>query len=467
MARVVFLQRLAEEWLGVMYISSMLKSHGHQCNVYVEPLERGDIVKKALAEPADIIAFSCLTSDYHWALRKAEAIKNHSNALIVFGGTHITLNPDEAIQSPNIDVICRDEGEYPMLELAEAIDRHEDFSKIRNLWVKKNGTVVKNEMRNLVADLDSLPHPDRELYAKYPFFKIRGKRPLHLSRGCPYDCSYCHNTSKKTLFRGKGKYVRWRSMESVLAEIEEIKRKSFVTVLHFIDDGFGVDREWLKTFVERLATQGGERLALQANMRADMVTEDLCETFGDYGAHHLRIRIAVECGDEKYRREILRKSISNEDLIQAADLFHRHGIDFLTYNMVGLPGETLDQALETLRLNMQLRPSLAICFVYQPYPGTALSDYALRKGFLTPEMLQRMGTPEYQGFYRSRSVLTQKNIREVENLHKIFGTVTGYPFLFPLVKPIVRTRALSSFLLLVYQVYVRKEILERRLRDKY
>lgn len=466
MAKIVFLQQLAEEWLGVMYISSMLKSHGHQCDVYVEPLEKGDIVKRALSEPADIIAFSCLTSDYHWALKKAEAIKRHSDALIVFGGTHITLNPDEAILNPNVDIICRGEGEYPMLELAEAIDRHEDFSEIRNLWVKRDAAIVKNEIRDLIEDLDSLPYPDRGLYAKYPFFRTRGKRPLHLSRGCPYECSYCHNASKKALFKDKGKYIRWRSLESVLAEIDEIKRKSFVTVLHFIDDGFGINREWLKTFVGRLAS-GGKRLALQANMRADMITEDLCETFKDYGIHHLRIRIAVECGDENYRREILRKNISNEDLVRAANLLHRYRIDFITYNMVGLPGETLEQALETLRLNLQLRPSLAICFVYQPYPGTALSDYALRNGFITPQMLQKLGTPEYQGVYYSKSVLAQEDIREVENLHKIFGVVTRYPSLFSLVKPTISVQALSPVLLLFYKVYIHKAVFQRRLRDKY
>jgi radical SAM superfamily enzyme YgiQ (UPF0313 family) len=466
-ARIVFVQQLAEEWLGVMYISSMLKSHGHQCDVYVEPLEKGDVVERALSDAPDVVAFSCLTSDYHWALGKAGAVKKHSDALTIFGGTHITLNPGEAILNPDVDLICQGEGEYPMLELAEAIDRREDLHEIQNLWAKKNGTVVKNEMRNLIEDLDSLPHPDRELYAKYPFFTRRGKRPLHLGRGCPYECSYCHNPSKKALFKGKGKYVRWRSMEDVLVEIDEIKAKSFVTVLHFIDDGFGINREWLKDFLARLSTRGGIRPAIQANMRADMVTEDLCEVFRDYGVHLLRLRIAVECGDEKYRHEILRKNILNADLIRAASLFHKYHIDFITYNMVGLPGETLEQALETLRLNVQLRPSQAICFVYQPYPGTELSDYALRNGFLTSQMLERMGTPEYQGFYHSASVLTQRDIKKIENLQKVFGVASRHPFLFPLAQRIVRMEALSPLLARFYGVYIRERLLRRRLRDRY
>ncbi|MBN1134952.1 MAG: cobalamin-dependent protein, partial [Anaerolineae bacterium] len=272
MAKIAFLQQLAEEWLGVMYISSMLKSHGHQCDVFVEPLEKGDIVTRALSDTPDVIAFSCLASDYYWALQKAQAVKARSDVLVVFGGTHVTLNPDQVLSNPNVDIVCQGEGEYPMLELAEAIDRHADLTRLSNLWVKHNGSIVRNEMRNLIEDLDSLPHPDRDLYDKYPFFRRRGKRPLHLGRGCPYECAYCHNARKKALFRDKGKYVRWRSAEGVLAEIDEIKAHGFVTVLHFIDDSFGINREWLKDFLARLARSGGPRLAIQANMRADMVT---------------------------------------------------------------------------------------------------------------------------------------------------------------------------------------------------
>ena len=467
MAKIVFLQQLAEEWLGVMYISSMLKSHGHQCQVYVEPLEKGDMAEAVLSDPPDIVAFSCLTSDFHWALGKASALKKRSEVLTVFGGTHITLNPDEAISHPDVDIICRGEGEYPMLELAEAIDQHEDPSQIGGLWVKKNGAIVKNEMRYLIEDLDSLPYPDRELYGKYPFFQRRGKRPLHLSRGCPYECSYCHNVSKKALFKGKGKYVRWRSKESILAEIDEIRRKNFVTVLHVTDDAFGINGEWLKDFLARLSNHEGERLIIHANLRADMVTEDLCQAFSDYGAHLFRLRIAVECGDETYRQEVLKKNVWNEDLFQAAHLFHKYNIDFLTYNMVGLPGETLEQAWETLRLNVQLRPSMAICFVYQPYPGTALCDYALEHGVLSHEMLQKMGTAEYQGFYHSSSVLNQEDIKKIENLQKVFGIVARHSSLLPMAELIVRNERFSPILTQLYRAYVRQTLLKRRLRDKY
>ena len=199
-------------------------------------------------------------------------------------------------------------------------------------------------------------------------------------------------------------------------------------VLHIIDDSFGVNGDWLAEFLNRLSRLEGEKLVLQASMRADKVTEEISETFKAYGARFLRLRFAVECGNEDYRRQILKKNISNEALIQAAELFHRHKIRFVTYNILGLPGETLELALETLRLNMQLRPYYAICFIFQPFPGTPLADYALHEGFLTPQSLKTLGTTEHTGFYHTKNPLKQKDIERVENLHSIFSLVTRFPY---------------------------------------
>jgi len=467
MAKVIFLQELAEEWLGIMYISSMLKSRGHSCDVYVEPLEKENIVKKVISDSPDIVAFSCLTHDFYWAINKARQIRKHSKAFIIFGGTHITLNADKVFPDPNIDAICLGEGEYPLTELADAIDNNEDYSTIKNLWVCIDGKIVKNELRFLIEDLDFLPFPDRKFYYKYPFFKKRGKRPLHFGRGCPYDCTYCHNSSKKALFKNKGKYVRWRSKESVLAEIGEIKKNGYVKVLHFIDDSFGINSKWLIDFIKSLMKESGERVALQASMRADMVTEELCEVFKDYGIQYMRLRIAVECGDEDFRIKTIKKIISNQALVKATEYFNRYKIDFLTYNIVGLPGESLALALKTLELNIKLKPALAICFMFQPYPGTELADYALSIGSITKEMLMKLGTREYGGMYHSRSVLIQKDIKKIENLHKVFGFLVNKPLFLPLAKFFIRFRIFFPFFSLFYKLHIRAILRKRQLRDKY
>jgi len=462
--KVVFLQSMAEEWLGPMCLSSLLKARGHACEIYVEALEEGDFIKKALESSPDVVAFSCLASDFPWAVRMASEIKRQRPVLVILGGTHVTLNPDESLAPPAIDVVCIGEGEYPMAELADALSRGQDFSGIGNLWLKKNGRVVKNEIRNLVEDLDSLPFPDRKLYAKYPFFAGRGKRPVHLGRGCPYDCSFCHNSSKKRIFEGKGRYVRWRSQENILAEIQEIEQQEYVKVIHFIDDSFGTNKDWLEELLGKLAERTKTRHIIQASMRADMVSEDLCRAFSDYGTSNLRLRIAVETGNEEFRKSVLGKDLSNQALIRAAGLFKKYKIHFMTYSILGLPGETFPMAIETLKMNMKLRPSMAICFIFQPYPGTVLTTFALEKGYLSPERLSKLGSPEFSGQYHSRSVLTQKDIHKAENLQKVFGLVVRYPFLFYFFRVIVPYRVFSRPLFLLYRLHLRF-LLSRRLQQ--
>jgi len=467
MAKVLFLQQTHEEWLGVMYLSAMLKARGHQCDILVEPLEKDDLASAVPRMRPDILAVSCLTSDYHWATAQVKKIKRASDPLVVFGGTHVTLDPEESIADPSVDVICRGEGELPLAELADAVDRGGDYTSIANLWVKTETGVIRNEMGNLVEDLDSLPFPDRGLYTRYEFFQRRGKRSLALGRGCPYACAHCHNSAKRAVFKDKGRYVRWRSRENILDEIDALLETEFVTVLHFIDDSFGANQGWLVELVRDLVARRGSSVALQANMRADLVTEELCAALGEYGADKLRLRIAVETGNEDYRRRILKKNISDDELVGAADTLNRYGIDFVTYNMLGLPGESYAEALETLRFNCRMKPALALCFVFQPFPGTELARFAVEKGFLPPENLGRMGTAEYGGFFHSRSPLIQPEIEKIENLHAVFGFVASHPIFVPLAGAFCRITVLAPLFRLFYRAYLRWILWRRKSRDAY
>ena len=450
-----------------MYLSSVLKEHGHRTAVIVESLETDDLANLALREEADIFAFSPLVTDVQWSLSLAGSLKETTDALVVLGGTHVTLNPEETIANPAVDIICRGEGEHALLELADAVDSGADWSGIPNLWVKQNGRTVRNEFRCLVEDLDSLPFPDRTLYARYAALREWGKRPLHIGRGCPYSCSYCHNASKRDLVADKGRYVRWRSVESVVQEIDAMAQTSTFKVLHFVDDGFGINQRWLAEFLPKLSAAFDDPPAIFANMRADMVTEELCATFADYGPGRMRLRIAVECGDEDYRQRVLRKTISDADLRRAAALFHDHRIRFATYNMVGLPGETLDQAIATLRLNVELRPTDAYCFIYQPFPGTKLAKLALETGAIDASALAEAGAEGFRGTFESFSPLSQPNTVELENVQRLFGIVIKAPWLFPVARRLVGVRWLAPVLRMIYQAHLRMVVRQRRRVDGY
>ena len=169
MVKVAFIQNIAYEYLGLMYLSSILKERGHEVEVFI-----GNGNKKMLEQVIEynpsVVGFSCSTGLHKWSLSFAKEIKKSVNAFILFGGPHPTFFP-EIINEPEIDGVCIGEGEFSLLELSANLSDGKDVSAIKNFWFKSpDGKIIKNEPRPLIEDLDRQPFPDRDLYySKYPF----------------------------------------------------------------------------------------------------------------------------------------------------------------------------------------------------------------------------------------------------------------------------------------------------------
>jgi hypothetical protein len=79
---------------------------------------------------------------------------------------------------------------------------------------------------------------------------------------------------------------------------------------------------------------------------------------------------------------VIRKQSKNEHIVEGARLLREKGIKVLTTNMIGLPGETLDNALETVELNMRLKSDYVRANTFLLFPGLPLVEYARQKGFV-------------------------------------------------------------------------------------
>ena len=190
MAKIVFLQDIVYEYFGVMYISSYLKQHGHDCDVIIEYAEK-DWLDALIKSKPDVVGFSILTGSYKWALERAKIVKEKLGVPVLFGGVHVYLNPQSVIKEEQIDIICTGEGEVPVLQLLDSFKEKTFSYDVKGFWYKlPDGTVKKNPASKLVDDLDSLPFADREMYYKYPAIRDRNILPMLGSRGCPYTCSY-------------------------------------------------------------------------------------------------------------------------------------------------------------------------------------------------------------------------------------------------------------------------------------
>jgi anaerobic magnesium-protoporphyrin IX monomethyl ester cyclase len=181
------------EPLGLMHISALLKQHGHVCDAF-DLAEETDLVAAVRERDPQLLAFSAVSGLHRRLVCASREILEELDVLSIFGGPHPTYFP-EMIEEEGVDVICRGEGEYPMLELVEALEAGANFRTIPNLWVKQDGQIHRNQLRPFVQNLDDLPWPDRELFATFSQLHTGNARSFMGGRGCPYDCTYAPNAT--------------------------------------------------------------------------------------------------------------------------------------------------------------------------------------------------------------------------------------------------------------------------------
>ena len=453
MIKVVFLQNIWFEFMGPMYLSASLKSAKHDCRMLIGD-SFADFKPDLLVNPPDVIAFSTMTGMHPWVVEVAGSIKGFlPQCLIVVGGPHPTFFP-EIIKETAIDIICRGEGEDAIVELADALASKVKYENILNLWVKlEDGSIIKNDVRSLQQDLDILPVPDRTLYSAYPELSGTTVKVVISSRGCPFDCTFCFNHQMAELYRGKGRYVRHRSPAGVIAEIQSIKDNEQVKRIYFADDTFALDRNWLKDFLPLY----GEKIGLPFHclIRINQIDRDIAGMMRKNGCE--TVFFGIESGDETIRNEVLKKAITDADIRSGAAILRQAGITFRTYNIVGFPGETFDEALKTVALNIEIETDFPWCSIFMPYPGTQLAEYAMEHGYLSDNhQVNSLGSS-----FHITSILKNPDSRRIINLHKFFQTAVVAPYLLPLIKLLVRLPENPLFRLwfslVYYLLYVRSE----------
>jgi len=366
---------------GIGSLSAVLKKAGHETALqYLY----GSYDIKALLEKVKqfepgILAITAVSFQYKYIKKMLAEIKNihGSKIFTICGGPHISLAPLELEKTLGLDAICIGEGEYPLLELANKLQSGEDITNIENIWVKKDGKIYQNPNRPLISDIDSLPFGDRGLFNYREIVNSDYDRAIFMcSRGCPYSCTYCCNSGLRGL--QEGKYVRFRSIENVLAEIKEVISNYNVKYIYLNDDVFTENREYVSNFCSRYKEEIGYPFEL--NTRVEHLTPEMLQSLKDAGCY--RVAMGIEQGDEKFRREILNRRMSNEKIEAAFELTKKAGIRTKSFNIVGFPFETYDIHMETVKINRKVQPSSLVVYVFEPYPGTPLYDMCIKNHFI-------------------------------------------------------------------------------------
>ncbi|MFN2290592.1 MAG: B12-binding domain-containing radical SAM protein [Anaerolineae bacterium] len=428
--RVLFVEKQIDyEPLGLLYLSSVLRRAGHQVRLAVA--SDVDPVQVAREWRPDVVGYSVYTGSQTYYRDLNLRIKEVVDTVSAFGGPHPTYFP-EYVEEPGVDAVCIGEGEDAILDLVATLAAGKPLTGIENWWIKRNGNVERNPVRGLENDLDVLPFPDRELlYEQDAFTRQSGIKHFITSRGCPYDCTYCFNHALAEIYRGRGKRLRQMSVRRVIEEVKGVQSRYPMQFVVFLDDLFIVYEDWLRELADRFPREVG--LPFFCNVRANLVTPVKVALLKEAGC--ASVGMGLETGNPGLRNELLKRNLGNEQIIEASRLVREAGIHLLTTNMLGLPGGSLANDLETLALNHACKPAYANAFLYQPYPRTELGEYAREHGHVEGSL------DDIDPSAWERSVLqfaTPEEKRQIENLNKLFALAVEWPRLTGLVQWLIR-----------------------------
>ena len=409
--------------MGVAYLSAVLKEKRHVTNLICPySFSERDISDKIEEFKPDLIAVSSVTDQIELAKKIVNFIYGKYKLPIILGGNHATVDPEGSIAIKGLLGICIGESEEALLELVEALEQKKDYSKIKNFWFKINGKIVKNPIRVLIQDLDKMPFPDRDLFDG--LIDTTDELEFMGSRGCPYQCSYCINRTLMKAYRGCGKYVRFRSVDNLLAEIKQALSKYKTAKILFHDDTFTLDKKWLKEFSDKYPKEIG--MPYVANGRVETMDEEVVKLLKESGC--VEIKIGVEVGNEELRKKVLNRNMTNEQIINVFRLCKKYGLLATSFNMVGLPYETEENVKETIALNKKIKPLRMGVSIFRPYPGTELYGVCKKNGWISDRKIV--------SYFEDVSILNmpQLPVSKIRYYYKLFRLGVYHPVLFVFAK---------------------------------
>ena len=337
-------------------------------------MEFNDLEREIRDFKPDLVGIYCLTFTYIDCLRTAATIKRtNPKTKVCIGGFHATLYPEETLSQGDVDIVILGEGEQPVLDLVNYMDKGiPDIRDICGLGFKENGSLSINQNRPVMKNLEDIPFPDYDLIDIHRYSHVLGRGNINLaiesSRGCPFGCVFCDIRHTK---------FRYRSAESIVDEIERLVDKgvhSFFTV----DDNLTVDKKRVIKLCEMIVERK-LKIDFKVSSRVDTVNEEVLYHLTQAGCS--RLSIGMESSKQKYL-DFLGKNVTVDKIIKTIQSAHKVGLPFFAYVMIGLPDQTRDEMMEEvdfLRYHKVEYASFSLCTIY---PKTLLYYQCLENGQL-------------------------------------------------------------------------------------
>ena len=375
---------------GLASLSAVLKQGGHSVELYhlTYMPAKAEFIDRVKGYDPGIIGISIRTNALGFAAEMAAWLDEEMPDVYVMAGMyHPSLAPEETICLRGIDAICLGEGEYVCLDFVDFFAKSgEPDINADSFWVKdRDGVIHKNPIRPFVADLDTLPFPDIDIF-DYRNLRSNAQQntaEVIVSRGCIFSCTYCANAQLRNIYPDKTHYARFRSPENAIRLLERVLEKDpNIECFSFNDAILNVFADWFYAFTALYKRRIKKKYV--CNLRIDLLDEKMINELADSGCY--LVTIGLEIGNEEYRKKYLNRVMKNDHIVEVSHMLKSAGIIVNAYNIIGLPYETLALSLETVKLNAQMHTDNVIISMFQPFPSTRLREIAEEAGFLDPDV---------------------------------------------------------------------------------
>lgn len=372
-------------WTMGYFIPAERKVKLLQCNGDVTE----DLIAKIGSFAPDLIATSCYSNQRGIVKGMLTRVRREFPHIpVLVGGCYTSFEPNEVIAEPWLDMICVGEGEDALIELCDRIYAKKDYSDVKNIWLKKDGKIVKNAVRQPVC-LDDLGDPDWDIFDPAHIYQ-----PFHGSyfrvgmvefgRGCPYFCTYCANHKYLELYKDyKSQYFRHRNPRKFVERLKLLKKKYALEIIYFQEGTFLTMRDEV---LEELAELYEKEIGLPCiiittvpsinDRRLKALSQMKC----------IYINLGIEEGNPEFREKVLKRKMSNQQIVHAFQLLKKYGIYSAAYNVIGFPHENRADIFKSIELNRQCDPDSVYPQIFYPIEGSELRDLCIKEGFFDPAL---------------------------------------------------------------------------------
>jgi radical SAM superfamily enzyme YgiQ (UPF0313 family) len=372
--------------LGLAYIAAMLTKNGYNTKVYDADVEKAGFygLKRIIERYSpDIVGITTTSFTFLQAKLTAQIVRKLlPEAVILIGGPHVSIYPEEILLNTVFDIAIVGEGENTIVELVEKLETNSNLDSVKGIVFRRNGKIYQTEPRPLIEDLDSLPFPERGLLPNkryfYPFGKSNPFTTIITSRGCPFSCIFCLRASGIHF----GRKFRARSPNNIIEELLEVYNTYKIKEIFFYDDIFTLNQARIEELCKGIIKLKLD-ISWNCRTRVDVVTPKLLKLMKRAGCE--RIHYGIESGDTRILKN-LRKNITISQIENAFSWTQQNDIDAFAYIMLGAPGETFNSIRRTMQLIKKINPSQVGFFITTLFPGTDLYKEAMDKNLLTRDI---------------------------------------------------------------------------------